>query len=111
MIEMSKRLEVEERFKCYKFDLLGLCETKLKGKEEFDWNGIHGVRTGVEQGERAREGVALLMSDKWYEKINLYECVDARILMVKFKFDSVKVAVIIAYTPCEYHSEEVMDDF
>ena len=46
-------------------DVLALCETKMKGKGEVAFGEVTGRVSGVERG-RAREGVALLLSE-WME--------------------------------------------
>ena len=47
-------------FKEGKFELLALMEMKLKGKGEVSWCGINGIIAGVQEMERATEGVAIL---------------------------------------------------
>ena len=44
-----------------KFQLLALTETKLKGNGEVPWCGVNGINAGVQEMERAREGVAILL--------------------------------------------------
>ena len=45
-------------------------------------NGI----TGVQEMERAKEGVAVLLNDMWHSAVIDFGCVSSRILMIKFKF-------------------------
>ena len=47
-------------------DVLPLCETKMKGKGEVAFGEVTGRVSGVERG-RAREGVALLLSE-WIKR-------------------------------------------
>src|SRR5678816_3426857 len=93
----EKRREVMDVFGKGKFDLLALTETKMEGKGEIKWCGVKCVRAGVEENERGREGVAILMSDLWYKAMVDFVCVSPRILMVKFKFEKVKVCVVVTY--------------
>ena len=93
-------------FRKGKFDLLAVTETKMKGKGEIKWCDVKCVRAGVEENERGREGVAILMSDLWYEAMVDFDCVSPRILMVKFKFEKVKVCVVVTYGPSEGNVEE-----
>ena len=46
-----------------KFGLLTLTETKLKGNGELSWCEANGIIAGVQEMERAREGVAILLND------------------------------------------------
>ena len=50
-------------FKKRKFDLLALTKTKLKGKEKVSWSGVNVLIAGLQEMERAREGVAVLLND------------------------------------------------
>jgi hypothetical protein len=93
-------------FRNGRFDLLALTETKLKGNGEGEWDGVKCVYAGVEKNERAREGVAILMSDLWFRSMVKFECVSPRILLVKFKFKKVKVCVVVSYGPSENSEEE-----
>ena len=46
-----------------KFKLLALTDTKLKGEGEASWCGVNGFIAGVQEMERVREGVAVLLND------------------------------------------------
>jgi len=102
----GKRMEVVDVFKRGKFDVLGLCETNLKGREDFVWNDVHGVRSGREGAGRGKEGVAVLLSDEWYKALVAYKCICSRVMWVKFKFDRVKVCLVVAYGPVNDRSDE-----
>ncbi|MCQ7056741.1 hypothetical protein, partial [Clostridioides difficile] len=93
-------------FRKGKFDLLALTETKLKGNGEVSWCGVNGIIAGVEEMERAREGVAILLSDVWHSAVIDYGCVSSRILWIKFRFSRVKVCVVVGYGPSEGDVEE-----
>ena len=46
--------------------MLALTETKLKGKGGVSWYGVNGITAGVQEIERGREGVAILLKDVWH---------------------------------------------
>ena len=50
-------------FKKGKFEFLALMETKMKGNGEVSWCGVNAIIAGVQDMERAREGVAILLND------------------------------------------------
>ena len=52
-----------------KFELLTLTETKLIGNEEVSCCGVNGITVGVQEMERAREGVAILLNDVWHSAV------------------------------------------
>ena len=70
-------------FKKGKLELLVLTETKLKGKGEVSWSGVNVILAGVQEMERAREGVAFLLSDVWHSAV------------VKHGFSRFKVCVVV----------------
>ena len=56
-------------FRMGKFELLALTETKLKGKGEISWCGVKGIIAGVQEMERAREGVDILLNDVCHSEV------------------------------------------
>ena len=103
--DTTKREEVVDIFKKGKFNLLTLTETKLKG-EGVSWVEVNGIILGVQEIKRAREGVAVLLSDVWHNAVVKHGCVSPRIFWIKFKFSRIKVCVVVAYGPNEAEGEE-----
>ena len=64
--DATKREEVVDIFKEKKFELLALTETKLKGKGEVSWLGVKVIIAGVQEMERSRDGVDILLNDMWH---------------------------------------------
>ena len=62
-----------------KLDVLALSETKMKGKGEAEFGDVKGRISGVERG-RAREGVALLLSDRVMKTVREWKEVSSRIM-------------------------------
>ena len=75
-----KRKEVVDVFRKGKFKLLVLTETKLKCVQEM---------------ERAREDVAILLNHVWHSAVIDFGCVSSRFLWIKFKFSGVKICVVV----------------
>ena len=46
-----------------KFELLASTETKLKENGEVSWCGVNVIISGVQDMERAREGLAVLLNE------------------------------------------------
>ena len=61
-------------FRRRKFELLVLTEEKLKGNGAVSWCKVNGI-VGVQEIERARECVAVLMSSEWYSAVIDFGCV------------------------------------
>ena len=49
-----------------KFKLLALTETKLKGNGQVSWCGVKGIIASVQEMERVKEGVAILLHNVWH---------------------------------------------
>ena len=59
-------------FRKGKFELFALTETKLKGNGEISLGGeVNGIITCVQEIERAREGMAVLINDEWHKGVYL----------------------------------------
>ena len=61
-----------------KFELLALTKTKLKGNGELLWCEVNGIIVSVQEIERAREGVVVLMNDEWHSAVIDFGCVSSR---------------------------------
>ena len=55
---------------------------------------------------RDREGVAILLNDKWHNAVIDFGRVSSRILWIKFKFFRVTVCVMVGYGPSKEDVEE-----
>ena len=71
----------------------------MKGKREVSWSGINVIFAGVQELERAREKVTVLLNDVWHSAVVKYGCVNSRNLWIKFKFSMVKVSVMVGNGP------------
>ena len=60
--------------------MLALSETKLKGNGLIEWDGMKGVKAGVGERGRAREGVAVLMKEIMWQDMVEYKAVNSRII-------------------------------
>ena len=85
------------------FSLTG---TKLKGNGEVSCYGGNGIIAGVQEMERVREGVTILLNDVWHSAVIDFGCFGSRILWIKLKFSRVKVCVVVRYGPNEGNGEE-----
>ena len=52
---------------------------------------VNGIYVGVQESERAKEGVAALLNDECYSAVVEFRCVSSEILWVKLKFAMVKL--------------------
>ena len=68
-----------------KFELFALTETKLNGKGEVSWSGVNVVFPGVQEMERDRRGVAVLLNAVWHCAVVKSGRASSRILWIKFK--------------------------
>ena len=61
---------------------------------------------GVQEMERAREGVAALLNDVSHSAVIDFESLSSRILWITLKFSIVKVCVVVGCNPNEGIDEE-----
>ena len=106
----GKELELVEEVRKYKIDILGVTETKKKG-QGVDNLGSHTlIYSGVDINERARAGVALLLTNDIY-KTSDFNFVSERLLEVNVQFKTKNIKMIVAYGPNEDAAKEDRDNF
>ena len=105
----SKRCEIGSMFVRRKMDVLALSETKIKGKEDIAFGEVIGRVSGVERG-RAKEGVALLLSERLKNMVVEWKEVSSRLMWVRVRIGRECWAFISAYGPgCERSDEERLE--
>ena len=106
----SKRCEIGSMFVKRKMDVLALCETKMKGKGEAEFGEVTGRISGVERG-RAREGVALLLSERMVKKVVSWKEVSSRLMWVRVRIGRECWAFVSAYGPGSEKTKEEREGF
>ena len=71
----------------------------LKGNRDVSWYGLNGII--VQEIERTREGLVVLLNDVWHVAMIEFQYISSRILWVKFKFSRIKVCGVVGYGPTE----------
>ena len=98
----------------YQWDIVGLSETRWKGKGEF-YTTVEGLQYKVlcsgRDDEISREEVALLLNQKAAKALIGYQAVSSRIIMARFTTKFCKMTVIQTYAPTSDSTEEVIDSF
>ena len=69
-------------FREVKWELLALTETKLKGNGVASYCGVNDIIADLQEMERARERVSILLSDVWHSTVVDFGCVSSRILWI-----------------------------
>ena len=91
-------------------DVMALNETKMKGKGEVVFSKMKGRISGI-TGGRAREGVAILLSE-WLEKLVVeWREVSSRMMWVRVRLGRECWAFVSAYGPGSERSEEERNMF
>ena len=94
-------------FKEGKIELLALTETKLKGNGEVSWSGVNVIFAGVQEMERARERVAVLLNDVWHSSVVKFGYVNTRILWIKLGFQGLKFVWWWGVAPMKRMKKEI----
>lgn len=105
----GKEVELVEEVKKYKIDILGITETKKKGQGVEDLGSHKLIYSGV-IGERARAGVALLVRNEVFEKLD-FNVISERLLESNLEFEHKHIKIIVAYGPNEDASKEDKETF
>lgn len=87
-------------------DIAVITETKKKLKGTKELKDFVMIYSGVPQNKRACCGVAILVNNKWKNKIISYSFINERIVTCKFKIDRGHFTVIGVYAPEEGRKEE-----
>ena len=106
----SKRCKIGCMFGRRGMDVLALCETKMKGKGEAAFGEVTGRVSGVERG-RAREGVALVLSEWMVNKVVEWKEVSSRLMWVRVRMGRECWANVSAYGPGCEKSEKEREEF
>ena len=80
---MGLQREVPNDFRKGKFELLALSELKMKEKGDISWCGVNIICVGVQENDRAREGVGVLLNDVGYSGLVEFRYVNSKILWIK----------------------------
>ena len=105
---IHNKIEIlEKELKERNIDIALVTETKKKLKGTIDLNDYTMIYSGVEQNERARAGVAVLVNEQWKDKISSYDWLNERIMTCRFKIERGYMTVICLYSPEEGRREEV----
>ncbi len=107
---VDKRSEIGAMFARRKIDMLSLNETKMKGTGEREFGDVIGRVSGVVNG-RAREGVALLVSERMQDCVKEWKEVSARLMWVRMKLGHESWVFVSAYGPGSERSEQEVDEF
>ena len=91
-------------FRKGKYEFLAFTDTKLKGNGEFSCCGVNGIIVGVQEIERDREVVTVLMNGVWHSILIDFGDISSRPLWVNFKFSS-RVCMLVIYGPTEVDVE------
>ncbi|XP_068210294.1 craniofacial development protein 2-like [Palaemon carinicauda] len=87
-------------------NILALCETMINEKGEVMFSEVSGIVSGIEI-RRAREGVALLLSECKTSKVVEWKEISSRLMWVRVMLGKECWAIVSAYGPrCETRKEE-----
>ena len=80
MNEVVKREELVDVFRKGKFEWLAFIKTMLEGNREVSWCEVNVINLGVQEAERSKERVAVLMNDLWHSSVIDFGCITSKTL-------------------------------
>ena len=106
----GKDLELVKEAKKYNVQVLGVTETKKKGQGVVDLGSHKLIYSGINTMERARAGVAILLTNDIYETAD-FNYINERLLEVNAEFKNKNMKIIVGYGPNEDASKEDREEF
>lgn len=101
-----------EELKAIKWDIVGLCETKLAGTfVETVSDGHHLYNSGVPENVKRQNGVGFLIRNNLFDSIIDFEPINDRIAVLKVKGKYNNLVIIQAYAPTHDHLDEDLQEF
>ncbi|XP_063601937.1 craniofacial development protein 2-like [Penaeus indicus] len=88
-----------------KVNILGICETRWTGSEEFNSEDLHSG------GEKHELGVAVMLDKESAKSLVGWFALSDRVMLVKLKGKQVDISIIQVYAPTTASSEEEIDKF
>ena len=89
-----------------RMDVLVLSETKMRGKGEVVFGDARGRISGVHGRMRAKEGVAIVLSEEMWLNVKEWKEVSSRMMWVRLAIGGERWVVVGAYGPGSEHSLE-----
>ena len=96
---IEKREEIGRLFESRRMDVMALSETKVKGRGEVAFGNVSGRVSGVNEGVRAKEGVALIVKEELKVYVREWKEVSSRIMWVRMRFGADSWVFVSAYGP------------
>lgn len=103
----EKLVAVKKEMQRYGINILGISETKMKGKEDEENDGMMIVKSGGEQRQR---GVAIIFDQEAAKRITEVEKCSDRVIMVKVSATPVDMVIIQVYMPTTDHEDEEVEE-
>ncbi len=105
----DKEEEIIEMMKERKLEIVGLCETRIKGKGEKTLHENYKIiYSGNEDG---RHGVAIMMSPLMAERMDSMDCRNERVMGITLTIEQTKISIIQTYAPQQGRSLREKEQF
>ena len=106
-----KREEIGRLFESRGMDVMAVNETKLRGRGEVMFGSVAGRMSGVEVGETAKEGVALIVRKEMSECVREWKEVSSRLMWVRMRFGVERWVFVSVYGPGKDRENKEMQEF
>ena len=103
MLKAGKLENVKEEMRRMKLNIMGLCETRWKGRGDFISYDTRVIYSG---GQESQRGVAILLDEKSAKCVKSVNYISDRILGVRINAKPTDLFIIQVYMPTSNHSNE-----
>jgi exonuclease III len=90
----------------YKIDVMGLCETRWQGQDDYECDGIRVISAG---GQASQRGVAVLLNSNVKKCVHSIEKLTDRLMKITIQAEPVNLVIIQVYMPTSDHDDNEID--
>ena len=106
---IGKMEELMKELSRYKWDIIGLAETRITGNGEL--NTEEGHRLYYSGQEKHYEGVGFMIRKELINSVLNYTAVSSRIISIRIKANPINITIIQVYAPTASYSDEYTEKF
>lgn len=109
----GKEEELVGEFERAEMAIMGVTETKKKGKGCSTLNNGHClIYGGVDEADRAKAGVAVLIHKNWIQHVKNWKIISERVIRIDVEMEQNEVrTILVAYGPSENDAKDVKEIF
>ena len=106
LLQCGKLENLKQEMKRFKINILGVCETRLKGNGYFQSDNFRMIYAG---GEKHEIGVGILLDEERNKSLISHWQITERVMLVKLKGNPFNISIIMVYAPTSDSTDEEIE--